>query len=56
MSVSNFISHTQNICGLNSNLSHVQHHLEYDKPHILFLSETQVSEDYPTIPVQNYKL
>ena len=32
-----------NICGLNSNLDSVHHFLQSSKPHILFLTETQVS-------------
>ena len=32
-----------NICGLNSNINSVHHFLQSNKPHILFLTETQIS-------------
>ncbi|CAG4989213.1 unnamed protein product [Colias eurytheme] len=34
--------HLSNIRGLHSNLLPVHHHLETDKPHLLFLTETQI--------------
>ncbi|KAJ0180804.1 hypothetical protein K1T71_004208 [Dendrolimus kikuchii] len=34
--------HLSNIRGLHSNLVSVHHHLETEKPHLLFLSETQI--------------
>ena len=33
-----------NIRDLRSNFQFVEHHLSYTKPHLLFLTETQVSE------------
>ena len=32
-----------NVCGLNSNINSVHHFLQSNKPHILFLTETQIS-------------
>lgn len=35
--------HLTNIRGLHSNLEQVHHHLETDKPHLFFLTETQIA-------------
>ena len=39
-----------NIRGLSSNFQSVEHHLLSAKPHLLFLTETQVSEHTDSIP------
>ncbi|MPC56761.1 hypothetical protein E2C01_050727 [Portunus trituberculatus] len=39
-----------NICGLGSNFQSVEHHLSSPKPHLLFLTETQLSESTESRP------
>ena len=43
-----------NICGLNSNINAVHHFLQSNKPHIIFLTETQISgkssTNHPSFP------
>ena len=40
-----------NIRGLRSNFQSVEHHLSSTKPHLLFLTETQVSEATNNSPI-----
>ncbi|MPC32505.1 hypothetical protein E2C01_025818 [Portunus trituberculatus] len=45
-----FFTNFCNIRGLRSNFNFVEHHLSYTKPHLLFLTETQLSEATDSIP------
>ena len=53
-----FILNFCNIRGLTSNFTSVEHHLLFDKPHLLFLTETQVAEGCDSNPfsVPSYSL
>src|ERR1700755_729713 len=60
---SSFFINFCNIRGLFSNLHFVEHHLSFSRPHLLFLTETQVSECSdanptlfpPTVSILNFQ-